>query len=49
MRIFGKSGRFGLLRREEALLLLREVEQPPRRFSVRLGHVTILQFFCSTG
>jgi len=43
MRIFGKSGRLGLLRSEEALLLLGEIEEPPRRLSVRLGHCTILQ------
>jgi len=46
MRIFGKSGRLGLLRGEEALLLLGEIEEPPRRFSVRLGHCTILQLSC---
>jgi hypothetical protein len=43
MRVFGKSGRLGLLRSEEALLLLGEIEEPPRRLSVRLGHCTILQ------
>ena len=43
MRIFGESGRLGLLRSEEALLLLGEIEEPPRRFSVRLSHNTILQ------
>jgi hypothetical protein len=43
MRIFGKSGHLGLLRSEEALLLLGEIEEPPRRLSVRLGHCTILQ------
>jgi hypothetical protein len=46
MRIFGKSGRLGLLRSEEALLLLGEIEEPPRRLSVRLGHNTILQLSC---
>jgi hypothetical protein len=46
MRIFGESGRLGLLRSEEALLLLGEIEQTPRRFSVRLGHDTILQLSC---
>jgi len=46
MRIFGKSGRLGLLRGEEALLLLGEIEEPPRRLSVRLGHCTILQLSC---
>ena len=43
MGVFGESGRLGLLRGEEALLLLGELEEPPRRFSVRLGHNTILQ------
>ena len=43
VRIFGESSRLGLLRREEALLLLGEIEEPPRRFSVRLSHDTILQ------
>jgi hypothetical protein len=46
MRIFGKSGRLGLLRSEEALLLLGEIEEPPRRFSVRLSHCTISQLSC---
>jgi hypothetical protein len=46
MRIFGKSGRLGLLRGEEALLLLGEIEEPPRCLSVRLGHCTILQLSC---
>ena len=46
MRIFCKSGRLGLLRGEEALLLLGEIKEPPRRFSVRLGHCAILQLSC---
>src|SRR5260370_4562276 len=46
MRIFGKSGRLGLLRSEEALLLLGEIEEPPRRFSMRLSHYTMLQLSC---
>jgi hypothetical protein len=46
MRILGETGRLGLLRRKEALLLLGEFEEPPRRFSVRLGHNTILQLSC---
>ena len=46
MRVLGESGRFGLLRGEEALLLLGELEEPPRRLSVRLGHNTILQLSC---
>ena len=43
MGIFGKSSRLGLLRCEEALLLLGDLEEPPGRFAVRLGHNTILQ------
>jgi hypothetical protein len=43
MGVFGKSSRFGLLRGEEALLLLGNLEKPSRRFAVRLGHNTILQ------
>ena len=35
----------GLFGREEALLLLGDLEEPPRRFSMRLGHDTILQLF----
>jgi hypothetical protein len=46
MRIFGKSGSLGLLRSEEALLLLGEIEEPPRRLSVRLSHRTRLQLSC---
>ena len=46
MGIFGESGRLGLLRSEEALLLLGEIEEPPRRFSVRMSHDTILQLSC---
>jgi hypothetical protein len=45
MSIFGESGCFGLLRSEEPLLLLSEIEEPQRRFSVRLSHDTILQIF----
>ena len=45
MSVLGKTGRLGLLRGEEALLLLSDFEQPSRRFSVRLGHNTILQDF----
>ena len=47
MSAFGESGRLGLLRRKEALLLIGEIEEPTRRFSVRVGHDTILQLFCS--
>jgi hypothetical protein len=45
MSVFGESGRLGLLRGEEALLLLGDLKEPPRRFPVRLGHNTILQLF----
>jgi hypothetical protein len=48
MRIFGESGHLGLLRREEALLLLGYIKELPRRFSVGLSHNTILQLFCGT-
>jgi len=43
MGVFGKSSRLGLLRGEEALLLLGDLKETPRRFAVRLGHATILQ------
>ena len=43
MGVFGESGSLGLLRGEEALLLLGDLEEPPRCFAVRLGHNTILQ------
>ena len=43
MSVFGESGCLGLLRGEEALLLLGDLKEPPRRFAVRLGHNTILQ------
>ncbi len=43
MGVFGEPGSLGLLRGEEALLLLGNLEKPPRRFAVRLGHNTILQ------
>jgi hypothetical protein len=43
MGVLCESGHLGLLRSEEALLLLGEIEEPPRRLSVRLGHCTILQ------
>ena len=41
--VFGESGRLGLFGGEETLLLLSKLEEPPRRFTVRLGHNTILQ------
>src|SRR5882724_13696727 len=43
VRVFSESGRFGLLGGEESLLLLSELEEPPGRLTVRLGHNTILQ------
>jgi len=43
MGVFGKSSRLGLLRGEEALLLLGDLKEAPGRFAVRLGHNTILQ------
>ena len=41
--VFGESGRLGQLGGEEALLLLGDLEKSPRRFTVRLGHNTVLQ------
>jgi hypothetical protein len=43
VRVLGKSGSLGLLRGEEALLLLGGIEESPRCFTMRLGHITILQ------
>ena len=43
MSILSESGGFGLFGGEETLLLLGNLEEPPRRFSMRLGHNTILQ------
>jgi hypothetical protein len=43
--VFGESRCLGLLGGEEALLLLSELEEPPRCFTVRLGHNTILQLY----
>jgi hypothetical protein len=43
--VFGESGRLGLLGGEEALLLLGDLKKSPRRFTVRLGHNTILQLY----
>ena len=37
MGIFGKARRFSLLRREEALLLFRNVKQPSRGFQSEIG------------
>jgi len=41
--IFGESGALGLFRGEETLLLLGDLKEPPRCFSMRLRHNTILQ------
>jgi hypothetical protein len=38
MRVLGKSGRPGLFRREKPLLLLGNLKQAPRGFTVRLSH-----------
>jgi hypothetical protein len=43
VRVLGKSGSLGLLRGEKALLLLCEIEESPRCFTMRLSHITILQ------
>jgi hypothetical protein len=43
MRVLGEPGSLGLLRGEEALLLLGYLEKPSRRIAVRLSHDTILQ------
>jgi hypothetical protein len=45
MGILGESSGLGLLRGEEALLLLGDLKEPPRRFAVRLGRNTILQLY----
>jgi hypothetical protein len=47
MGILSESGSFGLLRREEPLLMLSNIEEPLRCFPVRASHDAILQFFCS--
>jgi len=49
MGVLCESGSLGLLRREEALLLLGEIKELARRFSVRLSHSTILHLFCGIG
>jgi hypothetical protein len=41
--VFGESGRPRLLGGEETLLPFSELEEPPRRFPMRLCHNTILQ------
>jgi hypothetical protein len=45
MGILSESAGFGLFGSEEALLLLDDLEEPPRCFSMRLGHDTILQLY----
>jgi hypothetical protein len=45
MSILGESSGFGLFGREEALLLLGDLEESPRCFSMRLRHDTILQLY----
>jgi len=45
VRVFGESSRLGLLGGEETLLLLSGLEEPPRCFTMRLGHNTILQLY----
>jgi hypothetical protein len=43
MRVLGEASAFSLLRGEKALLLPCNLEEPPRRFTVRLGYNRILQ------
>jgi hypothetical protein len=45
MGILGKSGCLCLLRGEEALLFLSDLEQSARRVFVRTAHSTMLQLF----
>jgi hypothetical protein len=45
MGVLGESSGLGLLCGEEALLLLGDRKEPPRRFAVRLSHNTILQVY----
>lgn len=45
--VFRESSCSGLLRCEESLVLLSELEEALGRFSVRLSHDTVLQVFCS--
>ena len=50
MSILSEAGGFGLLRREQALLLLGYFEEPTRRISTRLNHMhntTTLLLFCA--
>ena len=44
MSILGESSGFGLFGREEALLLLGDLEEPPRRFSMRQGMTQYYNF-----
>jgi len=41
--VLGESRSLGLLGGEEALLLLGDLEEPPRGFTMRLGYNIILQ------
>jgi len=41
--VLSEAGCLGLLGGEEPLLLFSELEEAPRRFTVRLSHNTILQ------
>ena len=45
MSVFGESGGFGLLGREESLLVFGDIEQPSRRVCVGLSQCIILQLF----
>lgn len=45
--VLSESGSSGLLRRERVLLLLSRIEEPLRRFSMRLGQDATLQVFCN--
>ena len=46
MSFLRKSGGFGLFSSEEALRLFGDLDEPPRCFSMRLGHYTVLQLSC---
>lgn len=45
MGVLGEASGLGLLRGEEALLLLGDLEKPSRRFTMRLGYNTLLQLY----
>jgi len=44
MGVFGESASLGLLRGEEALLLLGDLKEPPGCFAVRLSHTQYYNF-----